>query len=162
MSPEEDAMKRVWIVGAILSLLPVAAGFSQGPAPGAAPAGAEALAAILGQPTGAACLEPQGSLDLPGQHPGVYRTCSATATCNDTSHSNISCNYGGAAGVCSFQNQNCAAGVQGQVNCNGTITRCPTCPCGTPNCCICQNSGDCFACCKCDGGTFSQCTAQCG
>ena len=154
-------MKKVWAVGAILSFMFVAAGFSQVPAPSDAPLSAEALAAIVGQPAGAACPQPQESLDLPGQHPGVYMSCSATATCNDTSGS-VNCFFEGSGGSCTFQNQNCAAGVRGQVNCNGTIKQCPQCPCGTPNCCICGATGDCFACCRCGGGTFSQCSQLCG
>jgi hypothetical protein len=51
--------------------------------------------------------------------------------------------------------------VRGQVNCNGTVTQCPQCPCGTPNCCTCAQTGDCFACCRCDGGTIRQCSFEC-
>jgi len=149
-------MKRIWVVGVILSLLSVAAGFS-------APLSDEALAAILAQPTGAECPQPpQDSLDLPGQHPGVNMTCSATATCNDTSGVNVSCNWGGSGGSCTFQNQNCASGIRGQVNCNGTITQCPSCCNDTPKCCQCEETGDCMSCCRCDGGTISQCFQECG
>lgn len=156
-------MKRIWIVSIILFFMSVAAGFSQAPAPSVAPLSEQALAAILDQPTGAACPPPQESLILPDQLEGIqFKTCSATATCNDTSHVNVSCNFSGSGGTCSFQNQNCASGIRGQVNCNGTVTQCPACPCGTPNCCICAGTGDCFACCRCGGGTFSQCSQLCG
>lgn len=155
-------MKRIWIVGVILSFVSVTAGSSQVPAPSVAPLSDQALAAILDQPSGTACPAPQGGVDLPGQHSGINMTCSASATCNDTSGVNVSCNWGGSGGSCTFQNQNCASGVRGQVNCNGTVTQCPACPCGTPNCCICAETGDCFACCKCSGGTFSQCSQLCG
>jgi len=124
-------MKRIWIVGVILSLLSVATGFS-------APLSDEALAAILGQSSGAACPQPpQDSLDRPGQHPGVNMTCSATATCNDTSGVNVSCNWSGSGGSCTFQNQDCDSGIQGQVNCNGKCVEVNTDPmncgfCNTP------------------------------
>ena len=150
-------MKRIWIVGVILSLLSVAAGFS-------VPLSDEALAAILGQSSGAACPQPpQGSLDLPGQHPGVNMTCSATATCTDTSPGTpVSCNWGGSGGSCTFQNQDCDLGIRGQVNCNGTVTQCPACPCNdTPKCCQCEATGDCVACCRCAGGTIIQCNQEC-
>jgi len=156
-------MKRAWIVGAILSLMSVAAGFGQS-APSDAPPSAEALAAIFNQPSGVGCPQPQKSLDLPGQHSGVSLACSATATCNDTSHVNVSCMFSGTGGSCTFSDQNCAAGITGQVNCNGAVTSCPACPstCGRPVCCTCESTGDCFACCRCDGGTIGQCLNACG
>lgn len=148
-------MKRNWIVGVILSFLSVAAAFS-------APLSDEDLAAILGQSSSTACPQPQESLTLPDQLQGAqFKTCSATATCNDTSGVNVSCNFGGSGGTCTFQNQNCDAGIRGQVNCNGAITQCPACPCGTPPCCNCLATGDCFACCRCDGGTILQCSQAC-
>jgi len=161
---EEKAMKRVWIVVAVLSFLSVSAGFSQAPAPSVAPLSAEALAAILGQPAATACPKPQESVVLPDQHQGIYKTCNASATCNDTSGVPVSCNYGGSGGSCTYQNQNCAAGVRGQVNCQGSVTQCPVCPsdCGSPKCCQCEATGDCFACCRCDGGTIGQCINACG
>jgi hypothetical protein len=57
-------MKRAWIVVAVLSFLPVTAGFAQAPAPSVAPLSAEALAAILGQPTDSGCPEPEESVVL--------------------------------------------------------------------------------------------------
>lgn len=155
-------MKRALVVSVVLSFLSVAAGLSQVPAPSAAPLSDQALAAILAQPTDTACPEPAESLDLPGQHPGVYMTCNASATCNDTSGVNVMCHYGGSGGTCTFQNQNCDFGIRGQVNCNGTVKQCPACPCGTVNCCICESSGDCVACCRCGGGTPNQCIQACG
>lgn len=151
-------MKRVWIVSVLLSFLSVATGFS-------APLSDAALAAILDQPTGAACpqpQEPQESLTLPDQLQGIqYMTCSATATCNDTSGVNVSCNFGGSGGSCTFQNQNCASGIRGRVNCNGTVTLCPQCPCGTQPCCSCQATGNCSACCICGGGSALACAQEC-
>jgi hypothetical protein len=158
---EENAMKRVWLVGIVLSFMAVAVGFSL-PAPSDAPLSDEALTAILGQPAGAECALPQDGLVLPDQPPGPqFMTCSATATCNDTSGINVSCNFGSSGGTCTFENQDCAAGIRGQVICNGTVTQCPSCPCGTPACCKCAADGDCFYCCRCDGGTITECRALC-
>jgi hypothetical protein len=151
-------MKRVWIVGVILSFMSVAAGFS-------APLSDGALAAILAQPAGTECPQPQESVLSPDPLQGAqFKTCSAVATCNDTSGVNVSCNFSGSGGTCTFQNQNCAAGIRGQVNCNGAVTQCPVCPssCGTPVCCNCEATGDCIACCRCAGGTFGQCFQACG
>ncbi|HEV8578016.1 MAG TPA: hypothetical protein VGX68_02945 [Thermoanaerobaculia bacterium] len=157
-------MKRVWIAAAVLIFLAAAAGFSQTPAPSAAPLSAQALAAILGQPTGAACSKPQENVVFAARRQGnFFKTCSATATCNDTSGTPVSCNYGGAGGTCTFQNQDCANGIQGFVNCQGAVTNCPVCPCDDrPVCCTCDRTGDCFACCRCDGGTLGQCAEACG
>jgi hypothetical protein len=154
-------MKRVWVVAAILSFISVTAGFAQAPAPSVAPLSAEALAAILGPPADTACPEPQESVVLPDQRQGVYKTCSASATCNDTSGVPVSCSFGGAGGSCTFTNQNCAAGIRGSVNCQGSVTQCPVCPCGSTQCCICASTGDCFACCRCDGGGPVFCRNQC-
>ncbi len=146
-------MKKTWIVGVILSFLSVAVGFS-------APLSDEALAAILDQSTGAACPQPpQDSVDRPGQHPGVNMTCSATATC--TPYANVSCSFGGSGGSCTFQNRNCDAGIRGWVNCNGTVTLCPQCPCGSMPCCSCQETGDCVHCCICGGGSAVACAQDC-
>jgi len=156
-------MKRVWITSTILFLMCVAVGFAQPSEPSAGPLSDEALAAILDQPGSGECLQPpQAALELPDQHQGIPMTCSATATCNDTSGVNVSCNFGGSGGSCTYQNQNCAAGIRGQVNCNGTITQCPQCPCGSPLCCSCEATGDCFTCCRCDGGGPAACLRECG
>ncbi|HEV8578013.1 MAG TPA: hypothetical protein VGX68_02930 [Thermoanaerobaculia bacterium] len=157
-------MKRVWFAAVVLAFLATAAGFSQTPAPSVVPLSAEALAAILGQPAGTACSRPQENAVFAARRQGnFFKACSATATCNDTSGTNISCNFGGSGGTCTFQNQDCANGIQGFVNCNGTVTNCPACPCNLrPICCVCESSGDCFACCRCDGGTAGECAEACG
>jgi hypothetical protein len=155
-------MKRILIVGIILSFMS-AAGFSQVPAPSVAPLSAEALAAILAQPTGTACPQPRESALLPDQPQDIqFMTCSAIATCSDTSGS-VSCSYNSTGGSCTFENQNCEAGIRGYVNCNGEISYCPPCPCsGSFWCCECAATGDCMACCRCQGGTLSQCRNACG
>ena len=155
-------MKRVWIALDVLSFITAAAGFSQTPAPSVAPLSAEALAAILDEPLDAACPKPQQDAFLAARRQGnFFKTCSATATCNDTSGVNVICTYSGSGGTCTFQNQNCANGIRGSVNCNGSVVTCPLCPCGTANCCKCASTGDCFACCRCDGGTIRACSEEC-
>ena len=155
-------MKRIWMVTAVLFFMTVVSGFSQVPAPSVSPLSAEALAAILGESTDAACPKPQQDVVFAARRQGnFFKTCSATATCSDTSGS-VSCTYTGTGGTCSFTNQNCASGIRGSVNCNGAVTQCPACPCGTPNCCICESTGDCFACCRCDGFSGPFCRQECG
>jgi hypothetical protein len=154
-------MKPGWMVTAVLVLVSTATGFAQTPAPSVAPLSAAALAAILAEPLDPACPAPQGDVVLAAQR-SLLKTCSATATCNDTSGVNVSCTYTGSGGTCTFTNQSCANGVRGQVNCNGTVKQCPQCPCGTPHCCICEETGDCFSCCRCAGGTFAACSLACG
>ncbi|HEV8578014.1 MAG TPA: hypothetical protein VGX68_02935 [Thermoanaerobaculia bacterium] len=151
-------MKRIWIIAAIGSFVSAATGFAQ------TPGLSVALAAILDQPTGGVCSQPQEDVVYAARRQGnFFKACSATATCNDTSGVNVSCSYTGSGGTCTFQNQNCAASVRGSVNCNGTITQCPICDCGGPVvCCTCFSTGDCFACCRCDGGTIRQCSQACG
>lgn len=153
-------MKKAWIAAAALIFIS-AAGFSQTPAPSVAPLSAEALAAILDEPMDDACPKPQQEVVFAARGPSYFKVCSATATCNDTSGVNVSCTFTGSGGTCSFTNQNCANGVRGSVNCNGTVTQCPQCPCGTPACCSCASTGSCVACCRCDGGTIRQCSEEC-
>lgn len=155
-------MKRAWFAAGILIFVSVAAGVAQTPAPSVAPLSAAALAAILNEPVDSACPKPQEEVVFAARKPSFLKVCSATATCNDTSGVNVSCNFTGSGGSCSFQNQNCDVGIRGHVNCNGAVTNCPQCPCGTPNCCNCLQTGDCFACCRCDGGTIGQCAQACG
>jgi hypothetical protein len=54
------------------------------------------------------------------------------------------------------------------VTCDGVTTSCPTqCNCdaliGMHNrqCCMCAQTGDCIACCRCDGGGIFQCSQLC-
>jgi hypothetical protein len=61
-------------------------------------------------------------------------------------------------------NANCSAGEPGHVTCDGVTTSCPACCTGTPHqilCCQCGQTGDCFACCRCDGGNPTGCARSC-
>jgi hypothetical protein len=153
-------MKKALIIACTMAFVSAAA-FAQ--APSVAPLSSEVLAAILGQPEVAgSCPTPQGEALFAArrQGNGLYKSCSATANCWDGTTK--SCTWSGAGGTCTATDSNCDAGIRGSVNCNGTVTSCLQCPCGTPMCCQCASSGDCFACCRCDGGTVRQCGEECG
>jgi hypothetical protein len=47
----------------------------------------------------------------------------------------------------------------GHVTCDGQTISCPAC-CTGP-CCKCDQTGDCRACCRCDGGSILQCAELC-
>ena|ERR671914_417090 len=129
--------------------------------PSVAPLTDEALAMILSEPgaTGA-CPTPQGEMVFAAKPTAAPKSCSAQVTCWDGSVK--SCNFTGAGGNCTATPSNCDAFVDGNVNCNGSVTSCPTCPCDDrPICCTCFRTGDCFACCRCDGGTIGQCAQVC-
>jgi hypothetical protein len=129
--------------------------------PSVAPLSAQALAMILGQPAATgACPLPQDEAVFAARHPTLAKACSATVTCWDGSVK--SCTYSGGGGTCTATQSNCSVGTRGSVNCNGTVTSCPQCPCGTPNCCTCDSTGDCVACCRCGGGGAVQCFKECG
>ena len=138
-----------------------AAGFAQ--APSEAPFN---LAAILNQPTlspviSSACATPGSQVlfaakkpDPPG--PGQQSACNATASCGDDG--SVSCSGNS---TCITVDRSCP-GEQGHVTCDGVTTWCPVCePCSGAFCCACQNTGACFACCRCDGGTAVQCANEC-
>ena len=130
-------------------------------APSVAPLTNEALTAILGQPAvKGACPAPQGEMLFAARGPAVPKSCSAQTTCWDGTP--LSCQWTGTGGTCTSTPSNCDFGTRGSVNCNGTVTSCPQCPCGTPNCCQCDATGDCFACCRCGGGGAGYCIQQCG
>ena len=100
-------------------------------------------------------------VDHNGPHPTwplpAPQLCTSTATCYDGS--TVSCS----GNTCSAVDGNCDFGVRGSVTCNGVTSYCPQCPCdGTPVCCTCDRTGDCFACCRCDGGSGVFCANECG
>jgi hypothetical protein len=152
-------MRKVCILACTMFLI-AAAGFSQ--TPSVAPLTNEALAAILGPAAvHGSCTLPQNEALFAANRPrtGLAKTCSATATCG--ADPSVSCSYGGSGGTCSFANRNCP-NEQGHVTCNGVTTWCPTtCP---PSvwCQQCDATGDCFACCRCDGGGAGHCAFVCG
>lgn len=154
-------MKHVGIVACALLFISAAA-FAQ--ASGPAPLSSAALAMILGQPAGSDCGAPQESgVALVAQRPaialGEKALCTATANCESGT---VSCQGNNSTTSCSAIDRNCTAGQRGSVTCDGVTTYCPTtCP-TCNNCCRCAQTGDCFACCRCDGGTLFQCSEACG
>lgn len=118
-------------------------------------------------PAEANCASPQGK-PAPGATPQTEvlfaawapvtsQSCSAQTTCWDGSV--VSCQL--MTGTCTSSRSDCYYGLRGSVNCNGTVTYCPPCPCGTLWCCQCQSMGDCYTCCRCSGGSFSECDNLC-
>lgn len=156
-------MKKEAVIACVICTLAfAAAGLAQPPRE--APLPPEALAAILGQSP--SCPTPQSEAVLAAAKPGrpgfgPLKSCNATATCESGS---VSCSVPGAGGTCTFANRNCDIDEPGHVTCNGVTTWCPTdCPCDDrPVCCTCFATGDCFACCRCDGGSIGSCLSQCG
>jgi hypothetical protein len=87
------------------------------------------------------------------------KSCSAQTTCWDGSV--VSCQLPGTGTCTSYPLSDCDYGVRGSVNCGGTVTYCPPCPCGTVWCCQCESMGDCYACCRCDGFSHRDCDNSC-
>lgn len=153
-------MRKVWFLACTMVLIS-AAGFAQ--TPSVAPLTNEALAAILGPAAvHGACAVPQNEAVFASNRSraGLAKSCSATATCG--TDPSVSCSVTGTGGTCTFANRNCNGGEQGHVTCNGVTTWCPTiCPPSTW-CQKCDDTGDCFACCRCDGGGAGHCAFICG
>ena len=132
------------------------------------------LAAILSQPVssparGGACgtsLERMIFAAKPpragAQGAGAQGTGSQKDFCqaNCGSGSPVSCS---GAGSCSAFDQNCDFGEQGHVTCGTTTIWCANeCQCNdTPQCCTCYDTGDCFACCRCEGHGPGYCAFHC-
>ncbi len=158
-------MRKGWIVLCVCTLAFVsAAAFAQ--TPSVAPLASEVLAAILGQSvTSEACPAPRNDTLFAAKKPakpGQFKSCSATANCETGT---VTCSVSG-SGTCQAFNRDCSIGERGHVVCNGVTTNCPT-TCGggcTPPvwCCQCDQTGDCFACCRCNGGGPGQCIQECG
>ena|SRR5215207_4327478 len=152
-------MNRTWIVACSLLFVSIA-GFADSPSPG--PVSDEVLAAILGEPlAGSSCPTPTGEMK-PASVVLNEKTCSATVTCRD-----------GSTRTCMSANTNCLAVnpdcvnslEPGHVTCDGVTTNCPGCctgmgPIGNA-CCRCDLGGGCVDCCRCGGGTLSQCSIAC-
>jgi hypothetical protein len=153
-------MRKVWTLACTLAIVSAAVGFAQ--TPSVAPLSSQALAAILGQPAvNGSCPTAESGVVFAARRPGLgwQKDCSASATCG--SDPPVSCSYSGSGGSCSFANRNCP-NQQGYVTCQGVTTWCPTeCP---PSvwCQQCDATGDCFACCRCDGGGAGHCAYICG
>ena len=148
-------MRKLWIVACVV-LFASAPGFAR--TPGKAPLSSEVVAAILG---GGACASQGSHAVFAAKGPAVDQsksTCSATASCGGTA--TVSCN---GTSSCSAQDRNCDLGIRGQVTCDTVTTQCSqACSCGTVFCCQCDATGDCFACCRCGGGSPGSCIISCG
>ncbi len=158
-------MKRVWIVVCTCTLALCSVGFADTPSP--APLSPEALAVILGpSAVSPACAARQGGSLAAGPNQRVEvatkSICNATANC---ASGTVSCNGNS---ICISVDRDCLNCEQGYVSCDGATTNCPTaCNCSQFTginrwCCQCACTGDCIACCRCDGGTLGQCAIQCG
>jgi hypothetical protein len=155
-------MKKASILACALLFAAVAA-FAQAP-PSQPPLTQEALAAILGLPAAGSCAaQPSGVREV-AKRPAIptgKALCTATAKCQFTT---ISCSGNNSTTSCTAVDANCSAGVAGHVTCDGVTTSCPACCTGTGTqywCCVCARRGDCYDCCRCDGGTVTQCLQGC-
>ena len=161
-------MKNVRILVCALAFVS-AAGFAQ--APSMAPLSNEVLAAILSPlaATGSTFCPTtsQGKVLFAATEQGggesTMSACSATANCA-SGYGTVYCEGNTS---CTAYDRSCP-GEQGHVTCDGVTTWCPTvaCPCsGGPiqcnNCNTCNQTGDCFACCVCNGGSLYWCSQVC-
>lgn len=156
-------MKNALIVACALLFISVA-GFAE--TPSQARLSDEALAAIVGSPSGTgSCPTPQTEVLFAAKKPrnGLLKAlCTATASCGDGTV--VYCEGNNSTTSCSATDRNCDIGRRGSVTCDGVTTSCPTaCPCDdTPACCRCERTGSCFDCCRCGGGTIISCDRECG
>jgi hypothetical protein len=158
-------MKSVWVLACTVFLVTVPS-FAQTPT--RTPITREALAAILGLSagTGSCGKAPVPSQVLfaaakPGPGGGVSEMVTCSANCESGS---VQCT---ADISCQAFHRNCTTGCErGHVNCNDSVNgmttvSCPTtCPGGT-FCCNCAQTGNCYDCCRCDGGTALVCSNCC-
>jgi hypothetical protein len=145
------------IAGALLFV--AIAGYAQ--TSSQAPLTKEALAWFYDQPAGAGSCATQQSGLLLAARPRLIRPnslCTATAHC---STGTVFCSGNNSVTSCSAADRNCPS-EQGHVTCDGSTTWCqPVCPCGRDVCCTCDQTGDCFACCRCSGGSGPHCYLLC-
>jgi hypothetical protein len=158
-------MKKVSILACVLLFVSVAA-FAQ--TPSYPPLTQEALAAILGQPAASSCAaQPGGVRQAAAKRPVILRgksLCTATAECHFYNGTVASCSSNTSTSSCTSVDSNCSAGEPGHVTCDGVTTYCPPCCTGGGTqyqCCKCEQTGDCEACCRCNGGTIGHCALQC-
>ena len=141
-------MRKPWILACVLLLVSVAC-FAQSPSP--TPLSSQALQAILGPSADGSCGTTPSVVTVAAKRPraGLEKAlCTASANC-DTGP--ISCSGNNSTTSCSAADRNCP-GERGHVTCDGITTWCPNiCP-SSSYCSQCDLTGDCFACCKCDGG----------
>jgi len=150
-------MRKVAILACTLAIVSAVTGFAQ--TPSVAPLTNGALAAILGRPAvNGACPTPRSEVLFAATRPGgglMKSACTATASCGGSS--TVSCS---GVTTCSAYDRNCAIQEQGHVTCDNITHRCPLfCP--IPWCDQCDATGDCYACCRCAGGSGPDCAAEC-
>ncbi len=152
-------MNRVWITACALLLLSVAAFAGPAPTPAPVPVPDSVIAAILGEPAGAAsCAKPAAA------RAGVAGLAEkATCTANCQGGGTVTCT---SSGSCTAVNGDCSVLEPGHVTCNGVTTNCTPACCSTGTmiqkaCCRCEATGGCVDCCRCDGGTLAQCALAC-
>jgi hypothetical protein len=154
-------MKNPWILACVLLFVSVAA-FAQ--TPSQPPRSQEALAAILGLPAASSCATQPSGVRQVAKRPAVLTgksLCTATANCE---FGTVSCSSDVNAANCMAVNASCPS-EPGHVTCDGVSTYCPACCTGTAvqrNCCQCDQTGDCFACCRCANGSIAHCSIACG
>jgi hypothetical protein len=159
-------VKKTWFIAGALLLVSFA-GFAQ--APSRAPLTREALAMILGQPAASCATRPAKAALPAAKRPQILpgkSLCSATANCDTGT---VTCQGNNSTTSCSAADRNCDIGERGHVTCDGVTTSCATAcpaPCSTGTirerqCCQCGLTGDCFACCRCEGGSLFQCSEGC-
>jgi hypothetical protein len=150
-------MKKAWIAAYAFLLVSVA-GFAQTPSQD--PLTSAALAAILGEPAVTRSCAGQQSGVVFAASPLGKSACTARATC--VSGITVSCS---GTGTCTSVDYNCAVNEPGHVTCDGVTTTCSNCCIGTTiqrACCRCADTGDCWFCCRCGGGSGGICGLQCG
>lgn len=146
-------MRKAWIIACTLLVVSVA-GFAETPSP--APLTSEALAAILGEPAGSCDPQP-GQAVAAAKRPAALgmekALCTATANCESGT---VYCEGHNSTASCTAVDRNCVAGQRGYVTCDGVTTFCPTV---CDPCIKCAATGDCLACCRCEGrtGCFREC-----
>jgi hypothetical protein len=134
------------------------AGFAQPPSQ--PPLTSAALAAILGEPEVSRSCGGQKSGLLFAASPLGKSTCSAEAFC--ISGASVFCQ---GSTSCTAVDYNCSIGEPGHVTCDGVDIYCANCCVGTiqqRTCCRCAETGDCFDCCRCNGGGPGECALRCG
>ncbi|HKV13133.1 MAG TPA: hypothetical protein VJ725_33640 [Thermoanaerobaculia bacterium] len=156
-------VKKTWIIACSLLLVAIA-GFADSPGPG--PVSDEVLAAILGEPlAGASCATKAG-----GAAGGADEIRFVAAVAGEKATCTVDCGNGTSVTctsntTCTAVQRNCVTTLEaGHVTCDGITTSCtPSCCTGGTvqqnACCRCDIQGDCFSCCKCEGGIG--CARQC-
>jgi hypothetical protein len=160
-------MKNAWILACMVLLVSVPA-FAETPAK--APLSREAIAAMLGLSAGtgscgkaAAPSQVRFAAQKPGK-PGPGGGVSEMATCSVTCDSSTTLQCTTDISCQSFE-RNCTTDCEpGHITCvdtTGTTTQtCPT-ACSAGFCCSCEQTGSCYDCCRCGGGTQVQCNNCC-